>query len=1119
MNKLLTLLGAFILFSSHLFAQGTVTGKVTDSKTGTPLSGISVKIQGTNLGTSTSSDGTFSLNVADSATVTLEFSGIGFGFKALQATSGQNVSVAMVQENKSLNEVVVTALGIKREKRSLGYSTQTVGVDELNKSGTGNPLSELEGKVSGLTVINSSGDPGSGTYLRLRGVTSLTQDNQPLMVVDGVPIDNSINNFDPTSATPNVSGPSANFTGGSQPSNRGVDINPSDIESITVLKGPAASALYGISAASGAIIITTKKGTLGEGKINVEVNSSISFESPNQLPGLQDHYAQGTELDPTSGDDLPAPVWIGAAGTFGDGSPAISPYTGNSMASGGKKLSWGPAIDTLYFTGVPDAFDKNGTLVGPSSPLAKTKAHPYNQYDFFQQGVTYNNNIALSGGSENSSYRLSLGNLNQKGIIPNSAYNKTTFSLSGQTKVSDRLTTSAAINFITSSNNKVQQGSNLSGIMLGLVRTPPTFDNSQGYVMPDGTGDQRTFRGANGPYDNPYWTANRNPNTSDLTRVFGYGQANYQLLKWMVLTYRLGGDFYSQADKLVYDINSGSFPLGAIYLNNYLNKQINSDFTINMQHSFSHDLNGSLLLGQNYFFNQSSSQLASGSGFAIPEFYDISNATSFLDGPNTNTEKRTMAFYGDAELNYRRMVYLSVTGREEKSSTLPTANNTFFYPSASLAWVFTELKGLKDKSILSFGKLRVSAAQVGKDAPVQALQTHYLSGTITDGFTPVVSLPINGVSGYNISNTISVIGNPNLKPEKTNSYEGGLDLGFFTNRINFSGTYYYEKTTDAIFTVPFAYSSGFASKELNAGVLTNSGVELSLNLVPIKSKDFQWDVTFNWSKNVNKVVSLAPGVSKILIAGFTNGEIDAIAGQPFGVIYGSKYVRANSSNTLLINDDLSSQGYAMPIAGATTGQIGNTNPKFISSMINTLVYKSWTLGFQIDWRHGGDIWNGTRGAIDYFGTGKATENRGQSTVFKGLLGHLDANGDVVHFDGGGAEVAGPGAANSSSAIYDQYYWQNIGSSFVGPSESDVEDGSFLKLRQLSLGFNLPKGMISHIGFKTIALTAFVNNIILWTNYKGVDPETSLAGPSNGQGLDYFNNPATKSYGLRLNLGL
>ena len=333
MNKLLTLLGAFILFSSHLFAQGTVTGKVTDSKTGTPLSGISVKIQGTNLGTSTSSDGTFSLNVADSATVTLEFSGIGFGFKALQATSGQNVSVAMVQENKSLNEVVVTALGIKREKRSLGYSTQTVGVDELNKSGTGNPLSELEGKVSGLTVINSSGDPGSGTYLRLRGVTSLTQDNQPLMVVDGVPIDNSINNFDPTSATPNVSGPSANFTGGSQPSNRGVDINPSDIESITVLKGPAASALYGISAASGAIIITTKKGTLGEGKINVEVNSSISFESPNQLPGLQDHYAQGTELDPTSGDDLPAPVWIGAAGTFGDGSPAISPYTGNSMAS------------------------------------------------------------------------------------------------------------------------------------------------------------------------------------------------------------------------------------------------------------------------------------------------------------------------------------------------------------------------------------------------------------------------------------------------------------------------------------------------------------------------------------------------------------------------------------------------------------------------------------------------------------------------------------------------------------------------------------------------------------------------------------------------------------------
>jgi TonB-linked SusC/RagA family outer membrane protein len=1119
MNRLLTLLGAFLLLSSHsLFAQGPVTGKVTDSK-GAPLAGISVKVEGSNLGTSTNADGSFSLAIPNS-TVTLVFSGVGFSSKSIHVASGQFVSVDLVQTNTSLNEVVVTALGIKREKRALGYSTQTVGVDEINKSGTGNPISELQGKVSGLTVINAGGDPGSGTYMRLRGITSLTGDNQPLMVVDGVPIDNSINNFDPTSATPNVSGANSNLTGGSQPTNRGVDINPSDIESITVLKGPAATALYGEKGASGALIITTKRGTLGEGKINVEVNSSITFDNANKLPELQNQYTQGTYIDPSTGTDfLAAPTWIGAGGTFGDGSPAVSPLTGKNIASGGARLSWGPNIDTMYFTGVPNAFDKNGNLVGQSSPLAKTKASPYNEFNFFQQGVTYNNNIAISGGGETSTFRMSLGNVNQKGIVPNSAYNKTTFSLSGQTKVNEKLTASAGINFITSNNSKVQQGSNLSGIMLGLLRTPPTFDNSQGYVMPDGTGNQRTFRGVNGAYDNPYWTVNRNPNTSDLNRVFGFGQASYQLLKWMVINYRVGGDFYSQADKLAYDIHSGAFPAGAIYLNNYSNAQVNSDLTVTMKHDFSKDLTGSLLVGQNYFYNKSTSTLSSGSGFVLPEFYDISNATSYLNGPNTEAEKLTRAYYADAEFGFKRMLYLSLTAREEKSSSLPANHSNFFYPSAGLSWIFTELPELKNKSTLSFGKVRISAAQVGKDAPVQALQTYYKSGAITDGFTPGISFPINGSSGYSISTTISTIGNPDLKPEQTTSYEGGLDLGFFNNRLNFSGTYYYEKTIDEIFTVPLAYSSGFASKIENAGVVTNSGVELSLNAIPVRTKDFQWAVTVNWSKNVNKVVSLAPGVQKILVAGFTNGEIDAIAGQPFGVIYGSKYVRADNSNTLLISD-VNDLGKNMPIAGTQTGAIGNVNPKWNGSLINTLTYKAFTLGFQIDWRHGGDIWNGTRGAIDYFGTGKATANRNSSTVFQGLTGHLNGNGDVVHFAADGTtEIAGPGAANTTSAALNQYYWQNIGSSFVGPTESDVQDGSFLKLRQLSLGYSLPKEMISHVGFKAISFTVFMNNVLLWTKYTGVDPETSLAGPANGQGLDYFNNPGTRSFGLRLNLGL
>ncbi|MBO9683866.1 MAG: TonB-dependent receptor, partial [Flavisolibacter sp.] len=425
----------------------------------------------------------------------------------------------------------------------------------------------------------------------------------------------------------------------------------------------------------------------------------------------------------------------------------------------------------------------------------------------------------------------------------------------------------------------------------------------------------------------------------------------------------------------------------------------------------------------------------------------------------------------------------------------------------------------------------VSYAQVGKDAPVFGSKTYYVPGALNDGFTSGIIFPINNgvpIGGYQITSSISVIGNPDLKPEKTSSYEVGTELGFLKNRINFTGTYYYSKTQDAIFTVPFTYTTGFASKLLNAGEITNRGFELSLNTNPVKANHFNWDLNFNWSMNRNKVTKLYPGVDKILIAGFQNGEIDAFEGKPFGQIFGSAYVRANASTTttskelpsgeLLINDDAHDPGYGMPIVATQNAIIGDVNPDWQGSVINNLTYRGLTLGFQVDVRHGGEIWNGTKGALSYFGTSKETENRGSSKVFAGLAGHLNANGDIVHFDANGAEVAGPGGANTVSAVLNQYYWQNIGSSFIGPSEPDVEDGSFVKLRQVSLTYAFPASLFKNT-FRTLSLSVFANNILIHTKYQGVDPETSLAGPANGQGLDYFNNPGVKTYGVRLNLGL
>jgi len=1113
----------FLSFAVIVQAQTKeVTGKVTDS-TGAPLAGASVNIKGGRGGTSVGTDGTFRITAPSNSTLVI--SAIGFDSKEVRIANVSDISVRLMIANRTLNEVVVTALGIRKEKRSLGYAAQTINSDELNKSGTGNPLNELSGKASGLTVINSAGDPGSGTFVLLRGVTSVTGNNQPLMVVDGVPIDNSSNNYDPQFNGFQAGGANADLLGATQPTNRGIDLNPNDIESVTLLKGPAATALYGIQAASGALVITTKKGAAGKHG-TVTFNSSVTWDRHSQMPGLQNKFAQG------DADANGIPTYQG-------------PWSG-------QPFSWGPAIADLKWDGSSNnPWDKHGFIVDKSDPTGKTPVTAYNPYDFFQTGHTYENNVAAAGGNAESGYRMSLGNLDQSGIIPKAHYIKTTISLSGQSKISNKLNVSGGINYIKSSNYKVQQGSNTSGIMLGLLRTSPTFDNSNGvsdpvndptaYSFPNGAvfpglpgypaktiapGNQRSYRGT-GSYDNPYWTINKNPFNSYLDRVFGYGALSYQPVDWITVNYRLGGDVYTQRDKNAFDVHTSAYKTGSVFLINYQNSQYNSDLTVTFKHKFGEDLTTSLLLGHNYFELTSNTTLTKGIGLNVPGFLDISNAQTLTNTESTG-RKKTMAFFGDFELAYRSMLYLSVTGRREESSTLPSINNVFFYPSASLGWVFTELESLKGNNLLSFGKLRASVAQVGKDAPIYALTTPFSSPfAFTDGFAT------NGVTlnSFGISTNIASIGNPDLKPEKTVSYEGGVDLGILKDRITFNGTYYYSKSTDVILPASISYTSGFAGQLLNAATLTNKGVELTLNTTPIKSPSgLRWDLNFNWSHNANKVVSLAKGLDRLLLAGFGAGEfeIDAVVGHPFGVIYGNTTPHSSLmdlKSPLLISDVPNDPvngvfGYGQPVYGGVGPNqvIGNPNPKWLGSVASNLSYKGLTLGVQVNIKHGGNVMNGTRGAITLRGLAKQTENRGTPTVFKGLLGHLDGSGNVVHYDGG-VEKPGPGAANSIQSAYDENYWQNVGNSVGGGQEVDVEDGGYTKLRQVSLTYDLPKSILSKMKFSALSLTFFANNLHTWTKYDGVDPETSLSGPANAQGMDFFNNPGAKSYGIRLNVGL
>ncbi len=1088
--RLATVLLGMMLCSS-LYAQTRVISGTVKDQDGKPLPFLAVVVKGTTIGTYTDTAGKFVLTVDQTAkTVVLSYPGM----KTQEVPITDNMTIAMSSDALGLSEVVVGAVGMSQEKKAIGYAQQTVGSDQLNNTGSGNVMSELEGKVAGLSVVNSAGDPGAGTFMNLRGVTSLTGNNQPLMVVDGIPIDNSINNFDPTGAGAGAGGSAGNLTGGTQPTNRGIDINPADIESVTVLKGPAATALYGIEAANGAIIITTKKGHSGTEGLGIEVNSSLTWSTYNKLPDMQNDYSQGD-----------AGAWTGP--------------TGNS----GRRLSWGAPISTLAWSGnTPNPwFQQGDSIVLKTSPNAGAAVQPFNAYNFFQTGVANDNNISFANGNDRAAYRMSLGNLSQTGIIPGSDYRKTNFGINGQTALSTKMSISGGINFINSLTDKVQQGSNISSVMLGLLRTPPTFDNSYGqknpvdstaYELPAsyGVDKERDYRGGPG-YDNPYWTVNRNPFVSSLNRVYGFGQAEYHVTDWFDLTYRVGGDMYWQDDKNSYDMGSNAFASGAIFLNDYFNSQYNSDLIATFTKKFSDKFSAKLMLGQNFFEQNSSQRSISATGFVVPDFLDLSNATSYTDAEG-ESEVRRSAFYGDLQLSFADQLYLTITGRDETSSTLPASNDNFFYPSANLGWVFTEPLHLSTNKVFPYGKLRLSWAQVGKDAPAEGLQNYYHTAGITDGFTsPGISFPFNSIPGFQLNNPLFVEGNSGLMPETTTSTEIGTDLAFFQNRIRFSFTYYSEDSKNVILSVPVSAATGFGAQLANAGEITNKGEEITLGLTPVKLKNgFRWDIDLNYSHNVNEVVKLAPGVNELLIAGFTNGAVEALPGQSFGQIYGTDYVHVNSnpSSPLLINDQPGA-GYGYPIVGSSSSALANTAPKWIGGLTSDFSYKGIKLGIVMSVRQGGSMWDGTLGAMEYFGTAAQTDNRTGSQVFSGVLGHLDANGNVVS----------TGVNNTTAEPTNEAYWQNIGSSFIGPTSPNVFDASYVRISQINLSYDLPHRIVQKAHFTKVTFTVFANNPVLWTKYPGVDPETSLAGPSNGQGLDYFNNPGTKSYGIRLILGL
>ena len=1034
MKKFCTLfIFLLLVFGQMAYAQAhKVRGKVLDEN-GQGLPGAGVNIKNTQMGTVTDADGNFTIEMPEGDNV-LVVHAIGYAKQDVTIT-GNGAIVHMKVEAKALKETVITALGIKKEKKRLGYSISEVNSEDVYKSGENNVVEALAGKTSGVNVTSSAGTPGASSKITLRGTSSLQGETQPLTVVDGIVIDNST-----AQAVAGDYAFNANLSGVNA-SNRALDINPDDIESISVLKGPEAAALYGSLGGNGAIIITTKRGHYrkkGEKTLGITYRSSVEMTTVSQLPGIQNQFLQGNG--------------------------------GKLDTSGNTPNSWGAAKDTM--------------------PGVKT----YNKYsDFFKTGMGYTNNIAIEGGNENNIFRVSYGNYTTTGVIPNSSMKRNNVTLFGESKQSSWLTVGGSANYSNTQTQMVQNGSTLGGVMLTLLRAPINY-NINNYINPL-TGYQTQYYSI---YDNPLFTAYKNPYNDQTDRFYGNLYANAKINDNWSANWKVGSDVYTTQSRQIYAISSygddNNDQLGQVNYGTAYNKSIYSDFILHYDKHLSQNLEFNSLVGYNFWYLESSTEFARGRVLAVPDFYNLSNAAQ-LYASNSFSQERRQGVYGDAQLGYKSFLYLDITGRNDWTTAFGPNGRSLFYPKADLSWLFSE--HIPKNDWIGYGKLRFaySDAGAGPNPYTYNRTTYYAVPTFTDGYTNGNSFPYLGQPGYAASNTYYP---GDLKPADIEGREVGLELRMFKNRVSFTGVYYNQISHNNLILQPVAPSSGYQYQWANGGDLQNKGVELELGIDIIKNKNFQWNIGANFTKNVNKVLSLPSNVNDINIeSGFSEILTQAFVGQPVGVFYGTAWERDPKNGKILVDDN----GLAKvdPIQRI----IGNPNPDWLMNINNSFSYKGFNFSFLIDIRHGGDIWNGTQARLNNVGVSAASADRNQDFVLPN------------------AEYASTGGADTTH-VSASYYWRTFkGDRGNYAAENAIQDGSWVRLRAVNISyrFNFRKtNPNSTIQYLELGLTA--RNLILITNYTGVDPETSLTGAgSNLSGYDYFNNPGTKSYMVNLRMGL
>ncbi len=1057
-KKLTLFLACFVLGMGIAFAQTRVTGTVTAEEDGLPIVGASVQVVGSQVGTATDVDGAFTLNVP-SGKNTLRVSYIGMITQEVPISS--NMTIVLKSSDTQLDEVVVTAMGIKREAKALGISATQVKGDVITQARTNDIMSSLAGKVAGVQIGESSSDPGTSKSVIIRGVSSLSGSNQPLYVVDGVPLNNS--------ATYSSDGLNSGYDFG----NGANAVNPNDVESMTISKGAAATALYGSRAGAGVILITTKKGTKQKKGIGIEYNGGLQWESVLRLPQMQNNFGMG---------------WYGDHTEIENG-------------------SWGPAFD-----GSEQLW---GWTYNYSQGLKSYLPIKNNVKDFFSTGFRYNNSISFNGATDKSTYFVSLSQIKDDGIIPQDKDTYTKYTVSGRGSHREgAFTFSTSLNYAFQKNHFVTTGQKTGSMYNSIMQTPRDIaivemkDLSNPFATP---GYYYTPYGVT----NPYYIIENYQNEYEAERFYGNLQLDYDFLKYFKATYRFGMDtntghhrFGSPNMSALFDGTPNHADAlkdltGEVSQTIQRRRELDQNFMLTYDQQVLEDLHINAQLGFNGNERTYKSLASSVTNLTIPMWYNLANSAEI---PSTSTSewiRRSLSVYGSAEFAYKNMLYLTLQGRNDWSSTLPRSNRSYFYPGASLSFLFSELLKPEARKIITFGKLRLAWGRTGNDASVYLTNSVYAqAAAATSGFGNGSSFPFSkkNINAYSLGNKL---GSDDLSPEMTTEFEVGLNMAFFDNRLSFDASYYDRNTDKQIFNLNMDPATGYTSQVMNLGKIRNRGVELLVNVTPVKVGDFQWDINWNFTKNNSKVISLPEELGGIAtIYGLSGGtSMYAIVGEPLGVF--KAYVPQTTKDGKIICDN---QG--QPIKNAEQQIVGSMNYKYMMGFGTTLSYKGVSLTANLDVRHGGMLYSRTKDITFFTGNAIQTAYNNRNPFI--VPNSVQQNG--TDDDGNPIYVENTTPLDETGIFT---YWD------AGGSELDrafLVDKSYVKLRNVILTWQLPAKWFAKTFLTGVSVSAFGNNLFLWTPKSNtfIDPETSTFGNDlEGNYGEFSANPSSRKFGFNV----